>query len=291
MDKKPTKELATLQDAATLVENYAIRTVGKEAAQQFSTHISIMAQKDERFKKAKPESVVAAMMACVHLDLMPNTPQQYAYLIPYESPRGSGKFDIQFQLGYKGLLEIADRTGKIKAIYAELVFEGDEFDVSLGTERQLIHKPDLDVDRTDYSKVTSAYMMAVLTNGEKLFEIMTRKQLDKIQQSAKASSTDAPWAKWATEMARKTVVKRGIKLLPSSGKDSRLQFATALDSWSEAGKLKFSNGEFIEGEGIDEVEVAAERKARIQAAVDKRKELDRPHTPSKVDNNAEVEGE
>lgn len=265
------RALATLKDAAGLVQTYAKGMVGNQRAGEFATHISIMAARDDRFKNAKPESVVAAMMACVHLDLMPNTPQQYAYLIPYNSKNG---VEIQFQLGYKGLLELAHRTGMVKAIYAELVFEGDEFDVEFGTERRITHKPNLSVDRTDGKLVTNAYMVAVLENGERVFEVMTREQLDKIKDSAKASSTDAPWSKWETEMMRKSVVKRGTKLLPSSGKDNRLQFAATIDSWGEAGKLRFVNGEIIEGEvGQDIEELKAARRAKIEAAELKRKEL------------------
>lgn len=277
-----TKALTTLQDAAALVETYATRMRDRDTAHQFGTHISIMAQRDPKFKSADPASVVTAMMACVELNLMPNTPQQLAHLIPYKVG-SSGKYNIQFQLGYKGLLELADRTGKIKAIYAELVYEGDEFSVELGTERRIKHIPGDDIDKTDYSKVTHAYMVAILTNGERMFEYMTRKQLDKIQESSKAKSTDSPWQTWPEEMARKTVVKRGVKLLPSSGDDNRLQFASALDSWSQAGKLRLDDGRIVEGEVIEEDEKAA-RRQRIESAEKAKKKLDdKNHTPKAVE--------
>jgi recombination protein RecT len=300
-DSDASKALATLQDAASLVEKYSARLYNNERAQEFSTQISIMAQRNPDFKLARPESVVAAMMACVQLDLMPNTPQQHAHLIPYKVNRKVGRnekgqdiwekqTEIQFQLGYKGLIELAARTGNVKAIYAELVFEGDTFDIELGTERKIVHKPNLDVDRTDATKVKAAYMVAVLVNGERSFEVMNREQLLKIKESAKASSTDAPWAKWETEQMRKTVVKRGTKLLPSSGKDNRLQYAAQLDSWAEAGKLRINDdGQIIEGEAVEAAAGASrlssdDRRARMAAAESKRKELESGnHKPKAVE--------
>jgi recombination protein RecT len=282
---KSDRALADLRDAGEMVQKYAHNLLGKERAQQFATHIAIMAQKEPKIRNAKPESVVAAMMACVHLNLMPNTPEGLAYIIPYGN-------EIQFQVGYKGLLKLAQRSGQIKSLNAELIFEGDEWDVDLGTERKLTHKPNFDVDRTDYSKVTHAYMSAVLINGEKVFEIMTRKELDKIKDSSKAKSTDTPWHKWPAEMAKKSVVKRGTKLLPSSDEDTRLQYAAVFDSWGEAGKLNFRDGEIIEGEAVAAEDAAEARRKRIQAAEAKRKELTNGnHKPSAVTSQGQQNGQ
>ena len=268
--------LADLKDAGLMVQKYAHNLLGKERAQQFATHIAIMAQKEPKIRNAKPESVVAAMMACVHLNLMPNTPEGLAYIIPYGD-------SIQFQVGYKGLVKLAQRSGQIKSLNAELIFEGDEWDVELGTERKLTHKPNFDVDRTDYSKVTHAYMTAVLINGDRVFEVMTRKELDKIQNSSKAQSGDTPWKKWPAEMAKKSVVKRATKLLPSSDEDTRLQYAAVFDSWGEVGKLDFRDGEIIEGEAADAEDASEARRKRIIAAENKRKEQSNGnHKPTAV---------
>lgn len=272
------KALATLEDGARLVENYAKRITSSERAQQFSTQISIMAQREPRIKAASPQSVVEAMMACVSVDLMPNTPEQLAYIIPYGER-------VQFQLGYKGLIALMYRSGQVQSVNAELVFEGDEFDVTLGSDRGLKHKPNFDVDRTDYKLVTHAYATVKLTNGEIIFDVMTRKELDKVKDFAKAKSTDAPWATWPEAMAKKTVVKRITKLLPASNTDDRLQYAVTIDSWAQAGRMKLDGDRIIEGEVIDESE---DRRARMEAAVARRKELTKTNfTPKAVQNENE----
>lgn len=276
--QKQTKELTTLQDGASLVEKYATRLLNSERAQQFSTQISVMAQRQPKFKDVDPLSVVTAMMACVSLDLMPNTPEQLAYLIPY------GR-DVQFQLGYKGLVALMYRSGQVSSVNAELVFEGDIFNVSLGSDRKLVHKPNFDVDRTDYKLVTHAYATVKLTNGEVIFDVMTRKELDKVKDSAKAKSTDAPWSTWPEAMAKKTVVKRITKLLPTSNTDDRLQYAAQVDSWAQAGRLKFQDGELIEGDILTAEEASKERQARMAAAEAKHKQLNSKNfTPKAVQN-------
>lgn len=291
------KEIATLQDGAKLVEKYATRLISSERAQQFSTQISVMVQRQPLFKDADPLSIVTAMMACVGMDLMPNTPEQQAYLIPYKVSRPTDEKDeqgktiwkkvveVQFQLGYKGLVTLMYRSGQVTSVNAELVFEGDIFNVTLGSDRKLVHKPSFDVDRTNYSKVTHAYATVKLTNGETIFDVMTRKELDKIQESAKAKSTDSPWTTWPEAMAKKTVVKRITKLLPTSNVDDRLQYAAQVDSWAQAGRLKFKDGEIIEGDIIAAEESSKERQARMAAAEAKHKQLNSKNfTPKAVEN-------
>ena len=78
------------------------------------------------------------MMQSAQLGLEPNTALGLAYLIPYEV-KGINK--VQFQIGYKGLLELANRSGKLKTLYAHEVRENDEFDIDYGLEQKLIHKP------------------------------------------------------------------------------------------------------------------------------------------------------
>lgn len=249
-----------LKSSAETIEKYARNLIGSDdRAKEFFVQVAIMGRRDPNIANCSPDSFIAAMMACVHLDLMPNTPEQLAYIIPY------GK-QAQFQIGYKGLLRLAYRSGEIRRVSAELVYEGDMFDYVLGMEPRLEHTPSLDVDRTDTKLITHAYAIIKLANGEILITVMTRKELDKIKDFAKASSTDAPWNKWYAEQARKTVLKRALKLAPTSIEDNRLTLATQYDSWAEARKLKFANGEIVEGDEQPKADAIAERRAKIEAA-------------------------
>ena len=85
-----------------------------------------------------PKSFLGAMMSAAQLGVEPNTPLGQSYLIPY---RNKGVLECQFQLGYKGLLDLAWRSGEITSIYAETVYENDEFSYELGLNPDLKHVP------------------------------------------------------------------------------------------------------------------------------------------------------
>lgn len=247
-DKK-TGKVATLtpvQKIQTDVIKFATALFDKERATEFATRVALIARDNDKLKEAiasNPDSFLSAYMASVSLNLMPNTPEQDAFIIPYGD-------NVQFQPGYRGLIKLARRSGQIKTINAELVFKSDVFDVEFGLERRITHRPDFEVDRTNYMGVTHAYATALLTNGEAVFEVVTRKELDKIRNSSKASG-NGPWKDWPERMALKTALKRLAGRLPS-GKDDSLQKAVAMDSLAEAGKLRLDKkGNVIDGELAD----------------------------------------
>jgi recombinational DNA repair protein RecT len=84
---------------------------------------------------------------------------------------------------------------------------------------------------------------------------MTKDELNKIQKSA--ASGEGPWRSWPERMALKTVLKRLAQVLPTSTDDD-LRKAVAYDSLSEAGKLRFKEGEIIEGETVEVRQEAVE---------------------------------
>lgn len=255
-DGKPLVGLVKVQSD---VIKFASKILNAERAAEFATRVALISRDNEQLRNAiasNPDSFLTAYMASVTLDLMPNTPEALAYIIPYGN-------NVQFQIGYKGLIKMARRSGEVKTISAELVFKGDTFHVTFGTDRRITHEPDLDVDRTDYTKVTHAYATSRLTNGEDVFVVMTRKELDKIQKTVKSKSTDAPWQQWPERQAIKTVLKRLTQVLPSN---TELQTAIAYDSAAEAGKLKMKDGRIIEGEVIENEKADSKTKADIIAA-------------------------
>ena len=71
-----------------------------------------------------PQSFLGAMMTSAQLGLEVNTPLGQAYVLPYNN---KGKMEAQFQLGYKGLIDLAYRSGEVEVIQAHVVYENDEF--------------------------------------------------------------------------------------------------------------------------------------------------------------------
>ena len=156
-----------------------------------------------------PASFLGAMMSAAQLGLEPNTPLGQAYLIPYKN---RGVDEVQFQLGYKGLIDLAYRSGEVELVQAHIVYENDEFVCEYGLEPKLVHKP-ADSDRGEAIKV---YAMFKTKSGGYGFDVMSmddvRRHAEKYSQAYKSGFS--PWKTNFEEMAKKTVLKRVLKYAP-----------------------------------------------------------------------------
>ena len=155
------------------------------------------------------ESFLGAMMTSAQLGLEVNTPLGQAYVLPYMN---KGVLEAQFQLGYKGMIDLAYRSGEVEVIQAHVVYENDEFVCEYGLEPKLTHKP-ADSNRGNPVKV---YAVFKTKSGGYGFEVMS---MDDVKQhAAKYSkaygSAYSPWKTNFEEMAKKTVLKRVLKYAP-----------------------------------------------------------------------------
>lgn len=191
------------------------------------------------------ESILQSIMLCAQLGIEPILGR--GYLIPYNnSVNVAGKWikqlECQFQPGYQGLVDLARRSGKVDDVFAEVVYEKDEFEVKYGTERILHHKPY--IGEVDPGKVIGAYAVWYLSSGIKPFEFMPLYKIYKRRDRSQAymyaknnpnnkKAQDIPWIAWEDEMCRKTVIKHSSKLMPAS-----IEFMDALelDNLAEIGR-------------------------------------------------------
>lgn len=162
-----------------------------------------------KLAQCTPKSFLGAMMAAAQLGLEPNTPLGQAYLIPY---RNKGTDEVQFQIGYKGLIDLAYRSGEVEVVQAQIVYENDEFTCEYGLDPKLVHKP-ADKDRGEPIKV---YAMFKTKSGGYGFEVMSlddcRRHAQKYSQAYKSGFS--PWNTNFEEMCKKTVLKRVLKYAP-----------------------------------------------------------------------------
>lgn len=156
-----------------------------------------------------PKSFLGAMMQAAQLGVEPNTPLGQAYLIPY---RNHGTLECQFQLGYKGMIDLAYRSGEITDISAHEVYEGDTFEYELGLAPKLKHIPAL----KDRGNVILYYAVYHTKSGGYGFEVMSRDDVTRhMNQYSKAAGKGfSPWSTNFDEMAKKTVLKKVLKYAP-----------------------------------------------------------------------------
>lgn len=154
-----------------------------------------------------PQSFLGAMMTAAQLGVEPNTALGQAYIIPY---RNKGVMEASFQLGYKGLIDLAYRSGDVSIIQAQTVYENDTFDYELGLDPKLKHIPAV----KDRGNATHYYAIFKTKDGGYGFEVMSMADvLDHAKRYSKSYGS-GPWQTNFDEMAKKTVLKRCLKYAP-----------------------------------------------------------------------------
>lgn len=156
-----------------------------------------------------PASFLGAMMSAAQLGLEPNTPLGQAYILPYQN---KGVLEAQFQLGYKGLIDLAYRSGEVEVVQAHIVYANDKFECEYGLEPKLTHIP-AEKDRGEPVKV---YAMFKTKSGGYGFEVMSMEDVRiHAEKYSKAYNTSfSPWKTNFEEMAKKTVLKKCLKYAP-----------------------------------------------------------------------------
>jgi recombination protein RecT len=196
-------------------------------------------------------SLLGAIMTCAQLGLEPGGPLGHAYLVPFEN-RKAGRTEVQFILGYRGMIDLARRSGQIQSIEARAVYEGDRFDVKFGLDSDLSHIPDFDnPNRTQPDKLRFVYAVAKLKDGGIQFEVMSRREVEAVRAQSKAAAV-GPWQTHYEAMALKTVLRRLFKYLPVS-----IEIATAVEQ-DERAELGISQDNPLTEEPVLELEAVAE---------------------------------
>lgn len=184
----------------------------QERAERFTRICLTAMRQTPKLAQCEPASILGAMMTCAQLNLEPNTPQGLAYLIPY------GR-ECQFQVGYKGLMQLMYRSGAIASFNADVVYrqevEQGLFDYESGISPRIIHKIDLlnPEARTGRPEdVIAAYAAVVLKTGEPIVRLVTKIEID---QARSLNHGNSPaWRDHYSAMAIKTAIKRLSAWLP-----------------------------------------------------------------------------
>lgn len=171
--------------------------------ERFTRIVLTALSSNPKLQACAPMSVMGAMMQAAQLGVEPNTPLGQAYLIPYGGL-------CQFQLGYKGLIDLAYRSGEVSSIQAHEVHENDVFEYEYGLEPKLRHVP----AQTDRGPVTFYYAVLKLKNGGVGFEVMSRDDVETFARKKSKAYNNGPWKTDFDEMAKKTVLKKVLKYAP-----------------------------------------------------------------------------
>ncbi len=249
-NQPPSAKLADMKPKEQIA--YLLKQKAGEIAKMLPKHLNaerlmkvaqIAATTTPALAKCDVASLVGAIGQCAQMGLEPNTVLGHAYLVPFNTKRkdanGGERWvnSVQVIIGYKGLIDLARRSGQIVSIAAHEVCEADRFELVYGLDEKLNHTPAIG----ERGEVIGFYAVAKLKDGGHCFEFMSRHQVETIrdgsqgfQQAVKYKKEGAhPWSAHFVEMGRKTVIRRLAKFLPLS---VEFQTGVALDSMAESGK-------------------------------------------------------
>ncbi len=166
-----------------------------------------------------------------------------AYLLPFKNNKMGGALEATFIPGYRGLIDMAVRTGRVKNIEAKVVYEKDQFDVVFGNETRIVHRPVINGER---GGAVCVYAIAHLSGGGVQADMMLRSDVDKVRAMSKARDAE-PWTHHYEEMMRKTMIRKLWKQLPGV----------------ESNELMITDGEFDLSAAYPEVKPVENRTAAL----------------------------
>lgn len=203
-----------------LVKSKLNELLGKNAA-TFATSVLQFVNSNSMLANADPASVFSAACMAATLDLPINNALGFAYIVPFQN-RKAGKTEAQFQLGYKGFVQLAQRSGQFKKISSAVVYEG-----------QLVSEDPLSGYVFDWSNKKSdkaigyvAYFQ--LLNGFEAYLYMTKNEASAhaMRYSQTFKKGFGVWNDNFDAMALKTV----LKLLLSKQAPLSIQMQTAIQA-------------------------------------------------------------
>jgi recombination protein RecT len=166
------------------------------------------------------QSLLGALMLSTQLGLEPG-PLGHCYWLPYWNNNAERidekgrrvKYrarEVQFIIGYKGIIDLARRSGELKSIEAREVCDKDFFDFSYGLDEHLDHKPNMTGER---GPIVAFYGIAKFKDGGHYFLVMSKADVDAHRARSKAKDS-GPWVTDYPAMGRKTVIRAMAPFLP-----------------------------------------------------------------------------
>lgn len=176
-------------------------------AEKFIRTVITVVQMNPKYLEADRRSLLGSCMKAAQDGLLLDGRE--AALVPFH---GKGGTALQYMPMIAGILKKIRNSGELASISANVVYQRDKFDYELGDDERIIHKPHLGEER---GAAVAVYAIARTKDGAVYREVMSVGEVEKIRKSSKAANA-GPWVNHWGEMARKTVLKRLAKRLPTS---------------------------------------------------------------------------
>ena len=216
LDQTPARTIDDWVESENIKQKF--NEVLDKGAPAFVTSLLSLVKSTPKLAAADPKTVISAAMTAATLKLPINPNLGFAYIVPY-------KDTATFQMGYKGYIQLAMRTGQYKTINASVVYEGQIEDIDFVTGEIIRGKKKSD-------KVVRYVAYFELINGfSKTIYMTTEDMLRHAQTFSKSfSRSSSVWKTNFDAMGLKTVIKQLISKYGIMSIDMQSDLATAISS-------------------------------------------------------------
>jgi len=219
-----------------------------------------------------PESVYEALLNASQLGLEPNG--RDAYLVPFKDNR-AGVMKCQLMPGYKGLVQLAYRSGQIDSFTAKAVYQKDHFVFRYGLHEDLDHVP---CTEDDPGPLVYAWAMVRFRAGGYKFVVLNRRDIARRRACSKtANRSDSPWSTHPEAMWAKSAVHELAKWIPQTP-----EFQSFTDAVQMSDDAEFGTPDSITIDAPSQV-TASDRLAAELGGEPQSEPIDNPWLPEEVE--------
>jgi recombination protein RecT len=200
---KQQQTLQQLMNSGAVVKKMNDVLGSEKKASSFISSVISVSQNNKLLRNAEPMSILSSAMVAATLDLPVVPTLGMAYLVPYKGV-------CSFQIGYKGILELAMRSGEFRNIIDEVVYDGQLVKKNKFTGEYVFDEDSIKLDEKGQAKPVGVMARFDLING---YSKTIYWSLEEIEAHAKRfsqayrSGYDSPWKSDFWQMAKKTVLK------------------------------------------------------------------------------------
>lgn len=220
---QPSRALSPIQEQAKNVQDW-VNQLGPELERALPQHVKVdklqrawltEIRRTPKLLECTRASLQNALMLSAQLGLLPG-PMGHCYPVPFKN-NAKNCTEVQFIIGYKGMINLSRRSGDLLTIRAMMVYSNDLFSLEYGNDIKMKHVPWYlrdDKTFTEGGQRRGAYMVATFKDGGYHIGYLSIPQIEANHRARSKAKNSGPWVTDYDDMCCKSVIRDNFKWLP-----------------------------------------------------------------------------